>query len=424
MSEWSLALNYLATRRVVTVITILSVALGLGLATVVLILSRSTRETLQQETAYWDVIVGAKGSGLQLVLNGLYYLDAPVGNIDEHIWEHLKKHPSVESIVPVTMGDNYFGVPIVGTTHDFFAGRSARNGRDLLAGGRYFTRPMEALIGTDVARNQHLALGGKIVGSHGWGDSGGDTHAEQPYTVVGILAPTGSSLDRAIYTDYSSVWEIHQHHHDEDEHAAAGHHDDEPEGIDAHPGDEHGHGQEITSLLVRLSKPGRRYQFVEEVNAELPAMAAVPVDEINKVTVTFLNPLRNIMLTVAYLVAIVSALGILATLYLTIHQRRRDIAILRSLGATRGDIFRLITIEAALLAGAGVLLGSLLGHGALAACATYCLREFGVAPAAWHFTPLEGVIAASIWCLGILAGLLPAVLAYRVPVVELEVLEA
>lgn len=421
MSEWSLALNYLATRRVVTVITILSVALGLGLATVVLILSRSTREMLQQETAYWDVIVGAKGSGLQLVLNGLYYLDAPVGNIDAHVWEHLKAHPSVKFVVPVTMGDNYFGVPIVGTAHDFFTGRTARHGHDLLAAGKYFMQPMEAVVGAEVARNQHLALGSKIVGSHGWG-AGGDTHAEHPYTVVGILAPTGSSLDRAIYTDYRSVWQIHQHHHHEGhEHAAVEHHE---EGAHTHQGEAHAHGQEVTSLLVRLSKPGRRYQLVEEVNAGLPAMAAVPVDEINKVTVTFLNPLQNIMLAIAYLVAIVSALGILATLYLTIHQRRRDIAILRSLGATQRDIFRLITIEAAILAGIGVLLGGLLGHGTLAACTAYCVREFGVAPAAWQVTPLEGIIAVSIWVLGILAGLLPAALAYRVPVVEMEVMEA
>ncbi|MHB9129660.1 MAG: ABC transporter permease [Armatimonadota bacterium] len=419
MSEWTLALNYLATRRVVTLVTILSVALGLGLATVVLILSRSTRETLQQETAYWDVIVGAKGSGLQLVLNGLYYLDAPVGNINTHVWEHLKGHPSVKAVVPITMGDNYFGVPIVGTTHDFFTDRTARNGRPILADGQYFARPMEVVIGADVARRQHLALGDKIVGSHGWG-AGGAAHADQPYTVVGMLASTGSSLDRAIYTEYRSVWEIHQHHHHQEGHghnAAAKHHDE------AH-GEAHTQTQEVTSLLVRLTKPGRRYQFVEEVNADLPAMAAVPVDEINKVTVTFLNPMQNIMLAIAYLVAIVSALGILATLYLTIHQRRRDIAILRSLGATQGDIFRLITIEAAIIAGVGVLVGGLLGHGALAACASYCVREFGVAPAAWEFTPVEGLIAVSIWGLGILAGLLPAVLAYRVPVVEMEQTEA
>jgi putative ABC transport system permease protein len=106
MSDLKLALVYLCSRRVVTVITVVSVALGLGLASVVLELARATRDTLRQETANWDVVVGAKGSGLQLVLNGLYYLDAPTGNIDVEVWEHLKADPAVKQVVPISMVPN------------------------------------------------------------------------------------------------------------------------------------------------------------------------------------------------------------------------------------------------------------------------------------------------------------------------------
>jgi putative ABC transport system permease protein len=308
------------------------------------------------------------------------------------------------------MGDNYFGAPIIGTTTDFFANRTARGGQPLLAAGAYFTRPFEAVVGADVARRFSLTCSTQFVGSHGWG-AGGHSHGDHSYTVVGVLAPTGTSLDRAVYTHYHSVWEVHGHHHHAPDVAAPS------EAPHAHAVDSD-HLQ-VTSLLVRLTRPGRRYQFVEGINGNLPAMAAVPVDEINKVTVTFLSPLQNALLVVAYLVVAVSGLGILATLYLTIHQRRRDIAILRSLGATRGDVFRLIALEAAAIAGLGVLLGVLFGHSMLAAAGPYCLREFGVAPAPWQLTSTEAMVGASVWAVGILAGLLPAALAYRLPVVEM-----
>jgi putative ABC transport system permease protein len=400
MQDIKLAFTYLRTRSLVSALTILSVALGLGLAIMVLVLLRQTTDTLQNESGNWDLVVGAKGSPLQVVLNGLYYLDAPTGNIDVAIWHKLQQDPAVEEVVPLTMGDNYLGWPIIGTEQAFFSGRSAAGGGPLLASGRQFAKPFEIVAGAEVARRQQLHLGQELVGAHGWTKSD-DLHPQFPYTLVGILAPTGASLDRALYTDYHSTWIVHSHP-DEDEKPAPGH---DPT-------------KEVTSLLLKLHQPGYRFQLQQEINTHEIALAASPAEEINKLSATLLAPLQGVLLLVAYLVIIVSALSILISLYLTIFQRRRDLAIFRSLGATRADVFRLITLEAALLSGLGVVAGWLLGHGALAALYPVIITRFGLSISPWQVLPVELAIGVSVWLLGVLAGLLPAVVAYRLPVAE------
>ena len=405
MSSLKLVLSYLRARVLMTCLTVISVALGLALATIVLILSNQTQRTLNTETANWDIVVGSKGSPLQVVLNSLYYLDAPAGNVNISVWKRLQTDPVVERVIPLTMGDNYFGSPIVGTLPAFFEGRRPSQGAKLFAQGQCFRKPFEVVAGVEVAAMNHLHLGQQIIGAHGWGKSN-DFHPQFPYTVVGILAPTGTNLDRAVYTDYHSTWIVHAHP-DADE---------KPE-----PG--HDPTQEVTSLLVRLHQPGARFRLVQDINAHHMAQAVIPVDEIDKVARTFIAPLQGILLLVAYLVVLVSALSILISLYHSIHQRRRDLAVMRSLGATRTDVFRVVALEAAVLSGLGVCCGWALGHGLTAVGSPMVMTRFGIALNAWHCEPIEGVIALSVWGLGILAGLLPAIIAYRLPVADTLVQE-
>jgi len=400
MSDLKLALAYLRSRPLVTILTVISVSLGLSLATIVLVVARQAMDTLNNEAAYWDMVVGAKGSKLQIVLNGLYYLDAPTGNIDISIWDRLRKDKRVDKVAVVNMGDSYYGAPIVGTTPDFLTDQ-ARKGDKLLAQGRLFEKPMEVVIGAEVARFHRNTLGQQICGSHGWGGSD-DIHKNCPYTVVGILAPRGTSVDRAVYADYHSVWEVHKHP-DADEAASAPAH--KPE-------------SEVTAVLVHLKQAGNGFVMEREINANWNAMAARPADVITDLLDRFIAPLQKVILAIAYLVVLVSALSILISLYLTIHQRRRDMAILRSLGATQGDVFRLITLEAAALAGIGVLLGWVVGHALLAAGAPVALSRFGIGINAWQVQPVEFKIMLSVWILGVFAGLLPAAIAYQLPVAE------
>lgn len=401
MSDLKLALTYLRSRPLVTILTIASVALGLALATVVLLVTNQAETVLESETANWDVVVGAKGSPLQLVLNSLYYLDAPVGNVSTSVWRRLQTHPGISSVIPVNMGDNYSGWPIIGTTLGIFTGKTAARGGSLISAGRNFEKPFEAVVGSDIAKRNHVHLGMTLIGAHGWGKSN-DLHPKFPYTVVGILAQTGGSLDRAIYTDYRSTWIVHSHPDADEKTSSAGH---DP-------------SKEVTALLVRFSQPGRRYLLVQEINRNQPAMAVIPVDEISRLVMSFIAPMRKMMIAVSYLVVIVSGLTILISLYLMIYQRRRDIAVLRALGATRADVFRLVTIEAAMLAGLGVLSGWVLGHGAIAVMRPFIAAHFGISPNEWQTSPAELVIIGTVWALGIIAGLLPAAIAYRLPVAD------
>jgi len=398
MSDLRLAWCYLRSRLLVTTLTVASIALGLGLAVIVLLLSNQASDTLSKETGDWDLVVGAKGSQLQLVLNGIYYLEAPNGYITTDIQQRLQQDKRIDTIVPLTMGDTYYGVPIVGTTPAFLTARQAP-----FAQGHPFSKPFEAVIGAEAASRFHaLKLGEKFAGSHGWTRTGSDdVHNDFPYTVVGVLAPTGTSLDRAIYTDFHSTWILHMA--DTDEKPALG-----------EPPPDH----RLTALLVRMVQPIERMQLQRVINTSWQAMAAAPVDEIGGLTKTFIRPVRSILMLVVFMVVLVSALSILISLYLTIHARRRDLAILRSLGATQTDVFRLITLEASTLSGLGVISGWLLGHLLLAAGSPYCLLHYGVSLNAWQIAPLELIIAGCVWVLGICAGLLPAIIAYRLPVAE------
>jgi len=342
---------------------------------------------------------------LQIVLNSLYYLDSPVGNVNISVWKRLQSDPVVERVIPLTMGDNYFGSPIVGTIPAFFDGRKAINNDGLFAQGKCFIKPFEAVVGSEVARRSDLQIGQKIIGAHGWGKSD-DFHPQFPYTVVGVLSPTGTNIDRAVYVDYHSTWIVHSHP-DADE---------KPE-----PG--HDPTSEVTSLLVRLNQPAARFRLIQDLNAHQAAMAVVPVDQIDKVASTFIAPLQGILLIVAYLVVFVSSLTILISLYYSIHQRRRDIAVIRSLGATRVDVFRVIALEASVLSAFGVISGWLLGHGITALGSSMVMTRFGIALNAWHFEPIEGVVALSVLILGVFAGLLPAIIAYRLSVADILVQE-
>lgn len=406
MSNLQLALSYLRSRLLITILTVASVALGLALATIVYVLSSQTKEMLNNGSSGYDIVVGAKGSPLQLVLNSLYYLDAPTGVFNISVWKELEHNPEVARAIPLTLGDNYYGYPIVGTVPQFFDGHHALDGGTLLANGRLFNKQFETVVGSQVAAQFHLRLNQTMIGAHGWGKSN-DFHTRFPYTIVGVMAPTGTNLDRAVYTDYHSIWTIHANPDP----------DDKPEPGAPDP------TQEITALLVQLHHPAVRLRMIPEINAYDPAMAASPADEIQKISSAFIAPMQKILLLVAYLVVLVSTLSILISLYLTIHQRKRDVAIMRSLGATQTDVFLLITLEAAALAGIGVLAGWLLGHGLLALSASTIAAQFGIIIAAWQVQPVEILIACSVWILGILAGLLPAAMAYRISVADTLVRE-
>lgn len=411
MSLWHIAWGYLWNRKFTSALTILSVALGVGLIYSVLTLREETRKRFEEEGQSFDIVVGAKGSPLQLVLSALYFMDAPTGNIRLSDYEAIKKNEDVAAAFPISMGDTYRGFRIVGTTTDLFSYTwtnpvSGEKRKPFnLADGRLFEKPMETVLGSAVARAEGLNVGDSFIGSHGFielPDGVREDHAENPYTVVGILEPSGSPNDRAVFADLASVWDVHGQKHTAAAESAA---------------DDHEENLEVTAVLVSLESPTLRFQFVEFVNDTYNAMATIPINQIQNLYASLLGTAKSILLSVGYLVVIISAISILIGLYLSILQRRRDLAIMRALGASAYEIVGSVLIEAFLVTVLGVIAGWFVGNVATWGIGLYLTRQYGLTIDVFTMLTNEQIAAFSVVGLvGIIAGIAPAWQAYRTDV--------
>ena len=209
MNVLGLAWAYARRRPLATVLNVALLAVGVATITLVILLSRELEDRLAREAAGIDLVVGAKGSPLQIVLAGIYHADVPPGNVPLAAVEALARRPLVRQVIPLALGDSFRGFRIVGTEPAFVAHYGAS-----LAQGRGWTAPMEAVLGSEVARASGLAVGASFAGAHGLAEGGGD-HAEVRYRVVGVLAPAGRVIDRLVLTGIDSVWEVHEHHRGE-----------------------------------------------------------------------------------------------------------------------------------------------------------------------------------------------------------------
>lgn len=429
-----LAWRYLWHRPLVSFLTLSGIILGVALICSVLTIRRETERAFLEEAGLVDLVVGAKGSPLQLVLSSVYHLDIPTGNISQETYRKIATDPRVHRVYPLALGDNYRGHRIVGTVADFqeFSRRDRETGGwepliSMLA-GRFFQTDFEAVLGHEVARASGLTIGDTFVGTHGLvAVPGAELHDDFPYEVVGIMAPTGTSIDRAIYTTIESVWKVHEKEEELHRRLYGGGANpnvepdaDEEEGEDAGgvpwlamPTVQERATNDVTSLLVQLELPGLRLWMVDEVNRTTEAMGAVPINEVLRLWQRVLRPMERALLAVAWLVVVVASLGIVATLVQSAERHRRDWAILRSLGARRWEIFALVLLESFLLTLIGIALGWGLGRGGVAVAGGYLRDTTGFSINPWVFDPVEFLALGTVLAVGILAGMIPALLAYR-----------
>lgn len=417
MSLWRIAWVYLWNRWLTTGLTILSVAMAVGLISAILTLRNETKARFEEEQQAYDIVVGA-GSPLQLVLNAVYFLDNPTGSIPYEDYERIKAQEDVTYAFPVGLGDTYKGFRIVGTVREMFDypwetvdGRKRYPFK--LAEGEFFDRSMQAVLGYQVAKTTGLKVGDTFVGTHGrvdLGEAAEFNHAENPYTVVGILKASGTSNDRALFVDLHSVWDLHADHDEEavptspaaDEHADHDHAEE--------------HGETVTAVLVDLYSPALRFSFQGWVMHDLKLTAAIPVVQIMQLYNQILGPAVVIMIAVGYVVVVISALSILIGLYLSIIQRRRDLAIMRALGASAYEIFGAVMIEALLVTLMGIGAGWVLGKGVALGLGQYMERAYGFTIAGLSTSQEELGFFAIVAVVGLIAGILPAWQAYRTDV--------
>jgi putative ABC transport system permease protein len=357
----SLSASYLRARPLQTTLSLLLLALGAGTIVMLLLVVSQLEERMGRDARGIDLVVGAKGSPMQLILAGIYHLDAPTGNIPLPAAQSLAKHRFIRKAMPLALGDSWKGFRIVGAGHEYVQHYGGQ------VSGRLYEKPMEAVLGAEAASRSGLGVGGRFVGAHGIGTQG-EEHGD-PYTVVGVLQKTGTVLDRLVLTSIESVWHVHEKHEASEE-------------------------REVTVLLLQYASPLAAATLPRQVNAQSELQAASPAYEtarLFRIVGVGVEALRAF----ALVLMLAAGLSVFIALYTALEERRYDLAVMRALGASPARLFGLLVFEGLLLA--------------LAA-----RQQYAVSGLDFHRGELWVVAAAT--GIGIIAAAVPAWRAYRTDV--------
>ena len=401
MKTIAFAWRYLWSMPLAAALNLLLLSLGLASITFLLLVSHQLSRAFERDLAGIDVVVGAKGSPMQLILSGVFHLDVPTGNVPLAAIQALQTHPQVAKIIPISMGDSFRGYRIVGTTGDYLKHYGVS-----LERGTLWMQPMQAVIGAQVAQQTGLRVGDRFAGTHGLssaaGGGGGDVHDKTPYTVVGILASSGLVLDRLLLTATESVWKVH-----ETDTAL----DEEDQKILEEE-------REVTLALVQYTTPLAAVTFPRFINATTEMQAAAPALEITRL-LSMVGLGTDVLRAFAGILLLTAGLSVFIALWSAVRERRADLALLRMLGAPPVKIAGLLLAQALWLAGLATVLGVLAGQSLMAWMAWTLQLEQSVLIGALSW-PIE-LLMVPVLGLGValLSSALPALEAYRVSVFEL-----
>jgi putative ABC transport system permease protein len=481
MNLLQLVFKQMRQRALSTWLTLLSVLLGVGLAVSIMILQREGAALFGQTDYGFDILIGAKGSPLQLVLNTVYHIDKAPGAIPYTLYEKIRDDARYQQYariaIPFAVGDTFQGLPIMGTTTHFFGfdetGKPLDESKTLeyrpgrkyeLAQGKVFGPDVfEAVIGAEVAQRAGLKVGDKFHATHGnpGAEEKPDIHEEQ-WTVVGILAPTHTASDRVLYIPLTSFYTIAEHEPAMVAHSAirqgkdvnqavkefnqkatttsstskpaptgelltdaAPAHDEHDEHEEKHyTVDPQGHihltlpkeDWELTGVMIKSRSGYAATMLLYIVNNGQEATAVNPASTMRDFFNVFLKPSTMLLQLIVGLVTVVAGVGILVSIYNSVSARLREIAILRALGATRTRVLTLICLEAATIGLIGGLLGLLSGHALIAILSIFTRRYLGESLNYLAVRPAEWIYLLAVVILAALAGLVPALKAYRTPV--------
>ena len=396
MKTLAFAWRYLWSRPLGAALNVLLLSLGLASITFLLLVGHQLSRAFDRDLAGIDVVVGAKGSPMQLILSGVLHIDVPPGNVPLQAVKSLEKHPLVASAIPISLGDNFGGYRIVGTSHAYIAHYAAA-----LAQGRLWEAPMQVVLGSTAAAKLGASLGQSFAGTHGLG-AGGHAHGDSRYTVVGILAPSGSVLDRLILTDTASVWKVHEDFTALD--------DDDRKAMEEE--------REVTMALIQYRTPMAAVSFPRFVNTSTDMQAAAPALEISRL-LNMLGLGTDVLRAFAGVLLLTAALSVFIALWSAVRERRGDLALLRMLGAPPSNVEALLLCEAVWLGLLAAALGLILGQGFAAALGWFLKLDTTllIGGMAWPHELAVVPVLALVVSLG--AALLPALGAYRVSVLEL-----
>jgi putative ABC transport system permease protein len=390
MTMVSVALKYLRGRLVISALTACSVALGVALVLSTFLLTRGIKEGFIQGTTDFNLIVGAKGSPTQLVLSVIFRIDVPPPNISYTLYEPLHDDTRIDVAVPVMLGDAYQGFRYVATTPEYFRAFPWRRKTFALAAGTFFQdeprdQPSyEVLLGSEVARRTGLKLRDRFYE--------GEEMAEHPLTVVGILRPTYSADDRAIFFSLASFWEMNEVSRE----------------MTVKP---------LTAILMRPKRLSDIASLHRELNVSPDSQAVIPSSVLFNIF-NLLGLAEEVLKMILAIVAVVVLLYLFVSMYSATLQRTREIATMRALGARRMTILSIVLLESCTITLIGGVLGLFGGYAIVRLGAQIIAERGGLALSSPLLTPLQPIVVAGVVLLGTVAGIIPAVMAYRTEVAE------
>jgi putative ABC transport system permease protein len=391
-----------------TLVTVFSVALASGLVLSVYAIQSQARAAFTAGPTGFDAVLGARGSQLQLVLNTVFHLDTSPGNIPWSMYEAIKKDDRVELAVPYAVGDNYLGFRIVGTTPDAFPkSEVGADGKFVGGVGRLFDpASREAVIGSFVAQRTGLAVGSKFNPYHGITYDERQRHAEE-YVVVGVRAPTSSPSDHVVWIPIEGVYRMKGHELRGDGKTYV------PKDTEDIPDA----SKEVSAVMIKLKSPAMGFQLQQTINTQgKVATLAWPIGTVMADLFDKMGWVYEVLTLVAHLVCVVAAAAILASIYNTINERRREFAILRALGARKTIVFAAIVAESAAISAIGAALGFVVYFAVMLGAAHVVLVQTGVVVEVAKFHPVLVAAPVGMTLLGALCGLVPAFKAYKTDV--------
>ncbi|SFD45598.1 putative ABC transport system permease protein [Chitinophaga sp. CF118] len=367
-----------------TVLSWILLLFGVAIISLLLVVQQQLEQKFSNDLQDVDLIIGAKGSPLQLVLSAIYHVDAPTGNISENEVNRIIHNPLIQQSIPLAYGDNFRGYCILGTDSSYIK-------KAQFARGKLFHQSMEAVLGSNVAATNNMDVGSTFIGTHGQGIHG-HQHKGHYYKVVGILRPTGTVIDNLVITNIATIREIHEHHDDGD--------------VDDH------NEKQITAVLVKFRSPMGLMILPRMINETTNMQAASPVLEINR-----LVGLMGIgVITLQYIaiaIMIMAGLSVFISLFNRLHERKYEMALLRSLGYSRFRLFSIIMAEGLLLSVVGFISGIVVSRIGLLLLNNYASAEYHFNLQAFSFLNGEIVLLVVTLGIGIIASVFPALSVFK-----------
>ena len=372
------ALKNLRSKPLQTALSLNLLGFGVGMVSLMLLTEQQVNDAFERNIKDIDLVLGAKGSPLQLILANVYHIDAPTGNINQREAEKVLKHPYIDSGIPLAYGDNHEGYRIVGTDHSY-----VEHYGGTLADGALWQDPFEVTAGARVAEDLDLHIGDTFYSAHGLKDQT-DIHTNKTFTVVGILEPSGSVLDQLLLTPMESIWYVHL---------------DDGETLDPET-------REITAMLLKKRNP-LAVLTIPNALRESNMQVALPAIEVNRMTQQFGLGTAALRAIALFIMAL-SFASIFISVLDNVRTRRHELALMRTMGGTPSTLYRLLLIEGGLLCASGTVLGLCLSRVGMGVLGHFVDGQF-------HYDVYNAAMLGSEWALaggavlvGLLASAIPA----------------